>query len=354
MKNQPSLLPATADKPAKVTNKKLDPKDPKPMIIKANSIKKDSIKKIKIKKGSEIVKVGKYSIEITHADKILFGTSITKLDLVNYYKDVAPYMIPHVKNRPLMMHRYPNGINGKKFYQKNTPAYFPDWIETQKVALKERTGFTDFVVCQNTATLVYLASQAVITPHIWLSKIDNLHYPDKMIFDLDASAEFFKQICQVALKLSDILIQLGTRPYVMTTGSRGLHVFISLDRTLDFKESKATANNIAKILMQELPNLTTQEIRKAERGNKIFIDTLRNEFGSTSVAPYGVRAHPKAPVATPLDWDELNEKNLISQTYNISNIFDRLSKTGDLLKDFSKSYISSKKIIKLLNQKLNI
>ncbi len=265
---------------------------------------------------------GKYCVTITNPDKLLFPDGITKGDLIEYYATVAPLMIPYLKERALMMHRFPDGILGESFYQKDASAYFPRWIK--QVLIPKEGGYNNYVVCQNKATLVYLANQACITPHVWLSRIDNLHYPDKMIFDLDPSSHDFQLVCHIALRLKELLESFKLHPYVMTTGSHGIHVTVPLDSTCTFEEVKAFALRCAHALLEKEPEHVTVEIRKDKRHGRVFIDTLRNQYGSTAVAPYAVRAHPGAPVATPLYWDELTNKKLSSQTYTIKNIAPRL------------------------------
>lgn len=289
------------------------------------------------------LKVGSQLIEITNENKIYFPKDITKGELINYYLKISPIMTKHVKDRPLMLQRFPEGIAGEFFYQKNTPHYFPPWIETVKVTNKE-DGETNYALCQNTATLVYLANFGTITLHTWLSKFNDLHKPDKLIFDLDPhSATDFPKVVKVALLLKELLEKLELNTYVMTTGSHGAHVVVPIQPKMDFKEVKMFADACANILLKQYPELVTMELRKDKRGTKIFIDTLRNQFGATAVAPYSVRGHPKAPIATPLEWKELENPKLISQTYNITNIFDRLKKMGgDIWKDFFKKRKSLK------------
>jgi bifunctional non-homologous end joining protein LigD len=281
------------------------------------------------------LRFGRYTVEITNPDKVLFPDGITKGELIEYYAGIAPIMLPYLKDRPLMMHRFPNGIEGESFYQKDASPYFPPWIK--QVLVPKEGGYNSYVVCQNQATLVYLANQACITPHVWLSKIDKLHYPDKMIFDLDPSAPHtFKLVCHIAEMIKTMLEEKGLHPYVMTTGSHGLHVTVPLDRTCTFETVKKFARMCAQILIEQEPAHATLEIRKDKRQGRVFIDTLRNQYASTAVSPYAVRAHPGAPVATPLYWDELKDPSLSAQAYTIKTIGKRLQKLGDPWKTFNK------------------
>lgn len=297
-------------------------------------------------------KYGRYTVELSNENKIFFPENVTKGDLINYYENISEFMIPYLKNRPLMMHRFPNGIKGTSFYQKNASEYFPKWIKTYKVPLKEG-NFTNYVICQNTATLIYLANQAMITPHIWLSQIPKLDYPDKLVFDLDPSTDDFKLVCKVALMLKDLLEELDLTPYIMTTGSHGLHVVVSLDSKSDFDTARLFATQCTNLLIQMNPDDITLQLRKEKRGKKVFIDTLRNQYGATSVAPYAVRARPNAPVATPLDWKELNDPKLTSQKYTIKDIFSKISKKSDPWQDFFKQKNSIKKVLEKLNKKIS-
>lgn len=284
-------------------------------------------------------KAGKYSIKIKNQDKILFSKNITKIDLINYYNYIAPKMLKYTKDRPLMMRRYPNGITGKSFYQKNSSVYFPKWIKTFKVPLKssEKKSYNNYVICNNKATLIYLANQAVIEYHIWLSNIKNLNYPNKLIFDLDPGTKDFEPLRKCALLLKELLESLNLIPFLMTTGSKGLHVVVPIKQKLTFIEVKKFADKCAQKIIKLNPKLFTQDIRKDRRDKRLFIDTLRNQYGATSVAPYSTRAIINAPIATPLDWKEIHEKDLYSQKYNIKNISERLEKIKDPWENFSKS-----------------
>jgi bifunctional non-homologous end joining protein LigD len=293
---------------------------------------------------------GAYTVTITHPDKLLFP-HITKGDLIDYYQTVAPGMIPYLKDRPLMMERFPDGIYGESFYQKDASSYFPSWI--QQALVPKEGGYNNYVVCQNKATLVYLANQACITLHVWLSKIDKLHYPDQLIFDLDPGTHDFKQVTRVALMLKELLEYMGLHPFVMTTGAHGAHVRVPLDRSLEFEEVKSFASQCAQLMVKKDPENITLEIRKEKRQHRLFIDILRNQFGATAVAPYGVRPYETAPVATPLFWHELTDTKLTSRTYTITNLFDRLQTMGNPWKLFHRSVRSLKRaqsvVISMLN-----
>ena len=273
------------------------------------------------------VKIGRYSVTLTHIDKILLQPNITKAGILHYYAEIADRMVPYMKNRPLMMDRYPEGYKGESFYQKEAAAYFPDFIK--RVTVPKKDGVTNFAVCQNDATLVYLANQDTITFHLWLSRMDKLHFPDRLIFDLDPSGKDFGDVRFIALALKELLDHVGLTAFVMTTGSRGLHVIVPLDRKLEFSAVRAFAESCAQHIIEAFPTKATLEIRKEKRGNKIFIDTLRNQFGATAVSPFSVRAKSGAPVATPLHWHEVEDPKLTPTKYTIDNIMERLKKIDD-------------------------
>ena len=274
-------------------------------------------------------KIGNRSISLSNLDKIWFPKSkISKGEIVNYYYQVADYMIDHIKNHPLTLQRFPEGITGEAFYQKNAGAYFPPWIKTIPVE-KEGGGTVNYVIGNNPATLVYLANQGAITLHSWLSKIDKLHVPDRMIFDLDPSKNDFTSVRKAALLIKEIFDDMNMPCFVMTTGSRGLHVYIPLKRVHTFDYVSEFAYAIAQKMIELSPGQFTLEIRKAKRKGKIFIDTLRNRYSATAVAPYAVRPREKAPVAAPLFWPELSDSKLTPQKFTIKNILTRLKSDGD-------------------------
>jgi bifunctional non-homologous end joining protein LigD len=271
------------------------------------------------------IKIGTYVIEITNEDKILFPESkITKGDLINYYKNIGKFMLPYLKDRPISMLRYPLGISKEGFYQKEAGEYFPKWIKTKKI--KKEDGFVNQVIINNIATLVYLANQACISPHIWLSRTDKINYPDKIVFDLDPSGKNFDHVREGAILLKDKLDSMGLISYAMLTGSRGIHVIVPIKRKYDFDYVRNFAQDIARDLVNKNKNLFTLEMRKEKRGKKVFIDTLRNAYAQTSIAPYAVRPIEGAPVATPILWQEVLDNKLTPDKYNIKNIFNYLEK----------------------------
>ncbi len=293
------------------------------------------------------IKVGSRKIKITNPDKILFPKAkITKIDFVNYYHRIAKIMIKHVKNRPVTMRRFPNGVTKDMFYQKDAGKYMADWISLQPV--KKSTGGTiEYILAANEATLVYLAN-LVCVPHVWLSRAPKLNYPDRMIFDFDPGKGVgFAMVRWGAKEVKKVLEKIGLKPFVMTTGSRGVHVTVPIKRLYDFDQVRDFSQDVAKYLVKKYPKKLTLEMRKAKRGKRIFLDTLRNAWGATAVAPYAVRAKEGAPIATPITWTELS--SVTSTKYTIKNIFQRISRKGDVWKNIEKSSCALKTARKKLD-----
>lgn len=280
-------------------------------------------------------------ISLSSLDKVFFPREgYTKGDLIDYYERISEYMLPHIEDRMITMIRFPNGIDDKNFFQKDTPDYFPDWIETKCIKKKDG-GETHYVICNKLATLVYLVNQACITPHIWLSRKDKPGKPDRLIFDLDPEHDDFAKVKIAAQKTRELLeYRLGLPTFIMTTGSRGLHIVVPLKRTRGFDVVKDFAQKAAQLLEKENPDLFTTAARKNKREDKIFVDVGRNAFAQTVVAPYAVRPINGAPVATPLQWEELEDKSTSPQSYNIKNLFKKLNKTGDPWKDINQAAVA--------------
>jgi bifunctional non-homologous end joining protein LigD len=283
------------------------------------------------------LRIGRHSIDISHADKIFFPKAkITKGDLVDYFRRVAKVMLPHVHGRPLAMRRYPDGIEREGFFQKEVPDYFPRWINRVTTPRKEG-GKVDNVVCDNAATLVYLANQACFTPHVWLSRRDKLDCPDQLIFDLDPPGKKFALVRFAAKALRGLFDDLGLCAFVKTTGSRGVHVIVPLDRKQDFDTAREFAQDVACVLAHRHSKRLTVEPRKNKRRGRLYLDTARNSYAQHAVAPYTVRAIEGAPIATPLSWDELADKRMAAQRFNMKNIFQRLGQTSDPWKNLRRS-----------------
>jgi bifunctional non-homologous end joining protein LigD len=297
----------------------------------------------------EQIKIGRRTVKISNPDKRMFpGGGITKKLLIDYYSAVADVMLPEIKGHLLTMERFPNGIDGKRFYQKDISDYFPDWMD--RMTVPKQGGTVTHVVASEPAALVYLANQACITLHMSLSRKDAVNYPNQMIFDLDPSTDDFGAIRRTALDLKDMLEDLGLYSVVKTTGSRGLHVTIPLSRKDDFETVRAFARDLATHFAEQSPDRLTVEGRKEKRHGRIFVDWLRNSFGATAVAPFSVRARPGAPVAMPISWDEVRSARLTPGRYKMSNVVKVISTREDPWKGWRRKARSLKEPARRLHR----
>jgi bifunctional non-homologous end joining protein LigD len=286
-----------------------------------------------------LVRIGQRKVKITRPEKVLFpDDEITKGELIEYYHRAASWILPHLRARPLALERYPDGIDQPGFFQKSAAHYYPNWIRT--VTVKKVGGTVKHVVCEDAATLVYLANQACVTPHIWLSRIDRLDYPDQMVVDLDPSGESFEPVKATARSLKELLDQVGLPAYLKTTGSRGLHVAVPLKCREDFDSVRAFARELARVIVDQDPKQRTLAQLKSQRRGRVFLDINRNAYAQMVAPAYAVRARRGAPVSVPLEWDELKRKSLRPDGFTIRNVFARLEKVGDPWADFWRRGVS--------------
>jgi bifunctional non-homologous end joining protein LigD len=286
-----------------------------------------------------VVRVDRREIEISRPEKVLFPEDgITKGELIEYYARIAPWILPHLRDRPLTLERYPNGINTKRFFQKEVSSYFPQWI--RRVTVQKVGGTVTHVVCNDTATLVYLANQACVTPHIFLSRTDKLEVPDQLVFDLDPQGDDFDLVKSTALDFKQLLDELRLPAFLKTTGSRGLHVVVPLQRREKYEAVRSFGRDLAGIIVSRAPRARTMEQLKANRGKRVFIDTNRNGYAQLVAPAYAVRARKGAPVSVPLDWSELGKKSLRSNSFTIRNLFERLEHMADPWADFWESGVT--------------
>jgi bifunctional non-homologous end joining protein LigD len=274
------------------------------------------------------IDVGSREVKVTHTDKVLFPEDgITKGELIEYFRNVADVMVPLVRDRPLAMQRFPDGIDEPGFFQKEAPYYLPAWIKTATFELRDGRRQRQ-ILCDDAATLAWIANQDCITQHVWLSRAGDLERPDELVFDLDPPDNDFDLVRFAARAIWARLQDMDMPAFVMTTGSRGLHVVVPLVRSAGFDEVRAWARDLASQLAGSVPDRLTIELSKEKRGHRLFVDYTRNAFGQTKVAPYTVRSRPGAPVATPVEWDEL-DRIKSSQAYNIRNVLNRIAAKGD-------------------------
>jgi bifunctional non-homologous end joining protein LigD len=280
-------------------------------------------------------------IDITHADRVLFPDGTTKGDLAAYYRKIAVHILPHLRDRPLMLQRFPQGVKKEGFYQKDVGDHAPDWLRTVEVA--KEGGTVHHPICNDETTLAYIVNQNCVTIHSWLSRVDDLRRPDRMIFDLDPSkGADFDTVRQAAYWLREILDEVELRCYVQTTGSRGLHVIVPLRPEADFDDVRSFARTVADVLARRYPEELTTEARKAARGDRIYLDVMRNAYAQTAVTPYSVRSVDVPAVATPLRWDDLADGRLSPQRYTIHNVSRRLARICDPWPGFTRAARSLK------------
>ncbi len=276
------------------------------------------------------MKISGHKIDISSREKIFFPEAgLTKGDLIDYYHQVAEVMVPHMRNYGVSMQRFPDGITDSGFYNKDAPDYFPDWIKTVNFPKREGGSFNAPIV-DSTAVLVYLADQAVVTHHLYLSPAEDLEHPDKIVYDLDPpeDSEDFSPVREAALDLQSVMHELNLAAFVQTTGSKGFHIIVPIQRQYPFDDVRQFAEGIARLLMRRAPGKYTLEQRKNKRKGKIFLDVLRNAYGATSVAPYSVRARKNATVATPVDWSEI-ESGASPRDWTLKSIPSRLAQKED-------------------------
>lgn len=267
-------------------------------------------------------------VEVSNPDKVLFpDAGLTKRDLADYYARIAPVLLPHLADRPLSLRRFPDGIDGDGFYQKEVSGQVPDWLRTATV--EKEDGEVTMAVVDDAAGLVVLANLAAIELHAWLSRVDAPERPDRLVFDLDPSAPDLDLLRDAARWLRDLLADAGLEPRLMTTGSRGVHVAAALDGEAGYEASRSFARAVAEELARRHPDRVTVEHRRSKRGDRLYLDVGRNAYAQTAIAPYSVRARPGAPVAAPLDWDELAGDRFAPDRVTIENVFRRLGQKPD-------------------------
>jgi bifunctional non-homologous end joining protein LigD len=272
---------------------------------------------------------------ITHPEKVLFpDEGITKGELAAYYEAIAPVMLPHIRARPVTMERYPAGIGQQGFMQKDVSKGFPEWLE--RVEVPKKGGSVRHPLVSDTRSLVWLANQNCITPHVWTSRAPNLYQPDICVFDLDPSEDEPDALRAATLAVRDFLDELGLPSWVKTSGSKGFHIVVPLDGAAGFDEVAGFAQAVATVLVQRDPRSLTLEFNKVDRGGRIFVDTGRNGYSATFAAAYAVRAKPGAPVSAPCTWDEVEHGQAHPRTFTLRTMPSRVAEVGDLWSDMRK------------------
>ncbi|MHC0441718.1 DNA ligase D [Flavobacterium sp. 3-210] len=297
-------------------------------------------------------KVGKRILHLTNQNKIYYpADQITKGEIVQYYNEVAPLILPYLKNRPESMNRFPNGIDAPSFYQKDVDLdKTPSWLKTEKIFSESNNEYIDYLICNDRETLIYMANLGCIEMNPWNSTIKNIDNPDWLVMDLDpAKKEDFNIVIETALTVKQLMDELETECLCKTSGATGLHIYIPLGAKYDYDSIKILGELIAKEVQSRIPDITSTERSIKKRSNKLYIDYLQNRRGQTLAAPYSVRPKPGATVSTPLEWDEVNEK-LHPTQFTIKNVLKRFDKKGDLWVPVLSKGAEIKKIIKKLEE----
>jgi bifunctional non-homologous end joining protein LigD len=272
---------------------------------------------------------------ITHPEKVLFpDDGITKGELAAYYEAIAPAMLPHIRARPITMERYPRGIGEKGFMQKDVSKGFPEWLE--RVEVPKKDGTVHHPLVSDTRSLLWLANQNSITPHVWISRAPKVYQPDICVFDLDPLQDQPDVLRAAALALRDLLFELALPSWVKTSGSKGFHIAVPLDGKAGFGDVARFAYVVARILVKRHPQTLTLEFAKADRGGRILVDTGRNGYSATFAAAYAVRAKRGAPVSAPCTWEEVERGEVRPQTFTLRTMPGRVAEVGDLWSDMLK------------------
>jgi bifunctional non-homologous end joining protein LigD len=280
-----------------------------------------------VKDGS--LQVGGRTVQVSSVAKPFFpDAGLVKGDLLAYYRDVAEVMLPYLRGRPLNLQRFPNGVNGKGFWQQGASEHFPDWIRTVTVERRGRGGTVDHVVCDDAAAIVYLANLSTVTFHAWTSTVEHLARPDLVIIDLDPDPDQGLEVVRAAARsVKAACEEVGLASFIQTSGSRGYHVVMPLQPGPDVEVVRDFAAELALLVAARDPERLSVEWRKAKRDGRLLLDTARMGYAQTLVAPYSVRPKPEAPVATPIEWSELGRVE--PRSYTVANLRRRLARKPD-------------------------
>lgn len=300
------------------------------------------------KEETQVKKINGHELKFTNLSKLYWPKEkISKRDMLNYYYQVAPFIMPYLKDRPQSMNRHPNGINGKSFYFKDITGKAPSWLETFLYHSESDDRDRHYLVAKDEASLLYMASLGCIEMNPWHSRVKKENYPDWCIIDLDPGKNTFEQVIEAARVTKDVLENMGVKSYPKTSGSTGMHIYIPLGANYTYDQSKEFARLVARLVSEKLPAFTTIErIVKARKG-KMYIDFLQNRPQATIAAPYSLRPKPGATVSMPLYWEEV-KKGLKMQDFNIHNAIERIKSEGDIFKPVIGKGIDLLKIVNKL------
>lgn len=288
---------------------------------------------LKLKSKEETIALNKQELTLTSLDKLYWKKEgFSKGHMLNYYLQVAPYLLPYLLGRPQSLHRYPNGIDAAGFYQKDMLGKVPEWIVMHEDFSESTNEPVHYLVCTNEASLIYMANLGCIELHPWHSRIQSVNNPDWCLIDLDPdTGNTYDQVVETAQVIKKILDDIGAASYPKTSGSTGLHIYIPLGAKWSYEESKELAETVVTLANRELPHTTSLERNPDKRKGKIYLDFLQNRETQTAAAPYSLRPKPGVPVSTPLHWDEVKQ-GLTPTAFTATTIIERLKTEGDLFK----------------------
>ncbi len=295
---------------------------------------------------TQVREINGHKLKFTNLGKIYWPREkITKRDMLNYYYQVAPYILPYLKDRPQSMNRHPDGIYGQHFYYKDITGRAPEWLDTYRYHSREDNRDRNYLVARDDASLLYMASLGCIEMNPWHSRVETEDYPDWCVLDLDPDTTTFDQVIEAALAVKDILDTMGIAGYPKTSGSRGMHIYIPLGAKYTYEQSREFARIIAIVAHAQLPGFTSIERPVKDRAGKMYIDFLQNRPQATVCAPYSLRPKPGATVSMPLHWKEV-KKGLKMTDFTIHNALERLRSVGDIFRPVLGKGIQLEKILK--------
>ena len=284
-------------------------------------------------RSGNIAFINDAKVEVTNPEKVFWPEEgYTKGDVIDYYRRMAPFILPYLKDRPESLHRHPDGISGEAFFQKNIEHQVPGWVKTVTIRSDSENKDTRYLVCQDEASLVYMANLGCIEINPWHSRVGSLDSPDFMVLDLDPLDVVFQDVVETALATREVLSEIGARGTCKTSGGRGLHIYVPLGGAYSYEQSTQFARLVNLAVHARLPRITSIERKPEKRPGKVYLDYLQNRHGQTLVAPYSLRPRKGAPVSTPLEWKEVNER-LNPLHFTIRTVPERVRKLGDLWKD---------------------
>lgn len=315
-----------------------------------DSVNEEVVEKLKDTKTRDEMKVGKFTVSISNRHKIFWPEEgYTKGDLVDYYETIADFILPHLKGRPLSLKRNPNGIREEGFYHKDAGEHAPPFADVFKVKSESSNKVIDYLVCNNKATLLYLANLGCIEMNPWNSSTVKKNNPTWMVIDIDPSPRnSFSEVVDVALVTRKVLDKAGLTGYCKTSGASGLHVYLPLKNKYDYKTVKDFAQIIASLVQEQLPEISTLERTVSKRGDRIYIDWLQNRIGQTLASVYSIRPVPGACASTPLEWKEVNHK-LQPSDFTMQTLPARVKKKGDIFLPVLQESNSIEKALRKLN-----